>query len=59
MVDFRFIDINGRIVYKKELKGLKGFNWFTINDLEKLPSAPYMLHIVTDDAAITEKLTKQ
>lgn len=59
MVDFRFIDINGRMVFSKTVKGLKGFNWFTINDLEKLPSAPYMLHIKTDDATIVEKLIKQ
>ena len=59
MVDFRFIDINGRMVFSKSVKGLKGFNWFTINDLEKLPSAPYMLHIKTDDATIVEKLIKQ
>ncbi|MBK8608723.1 MAG: T9SS type A sorting domain-containing protein [Chitinophagaceae bacterium] len=58
-VDFRFIDINGRIVFKKSVAGLKGFNWFTINDLDRLPAAPYMLHIVTDDATIVEKLMKQ
>jgi hypothetical protein len=59
VVDFRFIDINGRLVFSKSVKGLKGFNWFTINDLDKLPSAPYMLHIKTDDATIVEKLIKQ
>lgn len=59
MVDFRFIDINGRILFSKSVKGLKGFNWFTINDLDRLPSAPYMLHIKTDDATIVEKLIKQ
>lgn len=59
MVDFRFIDMNGRIVFSKSVKGLKGFNWFTINDLERLPSAPYFLHIATDDATIVEKLIKQ
>ena len=58
-VDFRFIDINGRMVFSKSVKGLKGFNWFTINDLDRLPSAPYMLHIKTDDAMIVEKLIKQ
>ena len=59
LVDFRFIDINGRMVFNKSVKGLKGFNWFTINDLDRLPSAPYMLHIKTDDATIVEKLIKQ
>ena len=58
-VDFRFIDVNGRVVFSKSVKGLKGFNWFTINDLDKLQSAPYMLHIKTDDATIVEKLIKQ
>jgi hypothetical protein len=58
-VDFRFIDFNGRMVFNKSVKGLKGFNWFTINDLDKLPAAPYLLHIVTDDAKIVEKLIKQ
>ena len=59
MVDFRFIDISGKVIFTKSVKGLKGFNWFTINDLEKLPSAPYMLNIKTDDAVIVEKLIKQ
>ncbi|MBK9486069.1 MAG: T9SS type A sorting domain-containing protein [Chitinophagaceae bacterium] len=59
MVDFRFLDINGRLVFNKSVKGLKGFNWFTMNDLDKLPSAPYMLQIKTDDATIVEKLIKQ
>ncbi len=59
MVDFRFIDINGKVIFIKSVKGLKGFNWFTINGLEKLPSAPYMLNIKTDDAVIVEKLIKQ
>jgi hypothetical protein len=58
-VDFRFIDFKGAIVFRKTVKGLKGFNWFTINDLEKLQSAPYLLHIVTDDQIIVEKLIKQ
>ena len=58
-VDFRFIDINGRLVFSKSVNGLKGFNWFTINDLDRLQSAPYMLHIKTDDAVIVEKLIKQ
>ena len=59
MVDFRFIDMNGRIVFNKSVQGLKGFNWFTINDLERLQAAPYFLHIATDDALIVEKLIKQ
>ena len=58
-VEFRFISINGTTVFSKSVKGYKGFNWFTISDLEKLPSAPYMLNIVTDDATIVEKLLKQ
>lgn len=58
-VEFSFIDINGRLVFSKSVKGLKGFNWFTINDLDKLPSAPYILHIKTDDATIVEKMIKQ
>ena len=58
-VEFRFISVNGTTVFSKSVKGYKGFNWFTISDLEKLPSAPYMLNIVTDDATIVEKLLKQ
>jgi hypothetical protein len=58
-VDFVFIDITGKVVFKKTVKGLKGFNWFTLNDLDKLQSAPYMLNIITDDAKIVEKLIKQ
>ncbi|MEP7164571.1 MAG: Ig-like domain-containing protein [Ferruginibacter sp.] len=59
MVAFNFVDINGKIVYSKKVKGLKGFNWFTVNDLEKLPSAPYILNLVTDENTFTEKLIKQ
>jgi hypothetical protein len=58
-VQFKFIDVNGKLVFNKSVKGLKGFNWFTINDLDKLPAAPYFLHISTDDAIIVEKLLKQ
>ncbi|MFN8243855.1 MAG: Ig-like domain-containing protein [Ferruginibacter sp.] len=58
-VDFRFVDISGRVVFSKVVKGYKGFNWYTINDLDRLPSAPYMLNIVTDDAVIVQKLIKQ
>ena len=59
MVAFNFVDISGKIVYSKKVKGLKGFNWFIVNDLEKLPSAPYILTLVTDENTFTEKLIKQ
>jgi len=59
MVDFRLIDISGKLIFTKSVKGLKGFNWFTIDDLGRLPAAQYMLQIVTDDATIVEKLIKQ
>jgi hypothetical protein len=58
-VDFNFLDISGKSVYRKTVKGLKGFNWFTINDLEKLPAAPYILSISTDTETIVQKLIKQ
>ena len=58
-VDFDFININGQSVFRKSVKGYKGFNWFKIVDLEKLPSAPYILKISTDDETMTEKLIKQ
>ena len=59
MVSFSFMDLNGKVVYSKTVKGLKGFNWFIVNDLEKLPSAPYMLKLVTDENTFIEKLIKQ
>jgi hypothetical protein len=46
-------------VYSKKVKGLKGFNWFVVNDLEKLPSAPYILNLVTEEKTFTEKLIKE
>jgi len=58
-VEFRFINISGQVVFRKSVKGLKGFNWFSISDLDKLPSAPYMLNIVTDTDTIVEKLIKE
>lgn len=59
MVDFRIIDLTGKMIFTKSVKGLKGFNWFTIDDLGRLPAAQYMLQIVTDDATIVEKIIKQ
>jgi hypothetical protein len=59
MVTFSFIDLNGKVVYSKSVKGLKGFNWFIVNDLVKLPSAPYLLKLVTDENTFIEKLIKQ
>ena len=58
-VSFSFMDINGKVVYSKQVKGLKGFNWFVVNDLIKLPSAPYILKLVTEETTFTEKLIKE
>ena len=58
-VSFRFLDASGKVVYTKQVKGLKGFNWFVVNDLEKLPTAPYILNVVTDEKTFTQKLIKQ
>ena len=58
-VSFSFMDVNGKVVYSKQVKGLKGFNWFVVNDLAKLPSAPYILKLVTDESTFTEKLIKE
>jgi len=59
MVAFNFVDVSGKIVYSKKVKGLKGFNWFVVNDLERLPTAPYILTVITDEQTFTEKLIKQ
>jgi uncharacterized protein (DUF1810 family) len=53
------MDVAGKVVFSKSVKGLKGSNIFTLNDLEKLQSAMYMLHIVTDDTHLVEKLIKK
>ncbi len=58
-VNIRIVDVAGKVVLTKSLKGLKGSNIFTLNDLEKLQSALYMLHIITDDIHLIEKLIKK
>ena len=57
-VDFRIFDENGRLVFQKSVKGNKGFNWFTLRDLYKLPGGMYVLKIVTETDTIVEKLVK-
>ena len=59
VVDIKIVDVAGKVVLTKSVKGIKGSNIFTINDLEKLQSAMYMLHIVTDDTHVVEKLIKK
>ncbi len=58
-VEFRLFDIGGKLVFQKSVKGYKGFNWFTIRDLDKLSSGMHLLKIVTDTDNIVEKLIKQ
>ena len=57
-VDFKIFDANGKLVFQKSVKGLKGFNWFTLRDLEKLSSGMYFLNIVTETDTIVEKIIK-
>ena len=57
-VDFSIFDENGRLVFQKSVKGNKGFNWFTLRDLYKLPGGMYVLKIVTETDTIVEKLVK-
>ncbi len=57
-VDFRIFDVGGKLVFQKTVKGNKGFNWFTLHDLDKLPGGMYLLKIVTDTDTIVEKLVK-
>jgi Secretion system C-terminal sorting domain len=59
MVDVRIVDLSGKVVLTKLMKGLKGSNILTLNDLENLQAAMYMLHIVTDDTHLIEKLIKK
>lgn len=58
-VQFHLFDFNGKRVYTKEVKGLKGFNLFTLENLEKLPTATYILKIVTAYNTLSEKIIKQ
>ena len=58
-VQFHLFDFNGKRVYTKEVKGLKGFNLFTLENLEKLPTATYILKIVTEYNILSEKIIKQ
>ncbi|MFM6926031.1 MAG: Ig-like domain-containing protein, partial [Ferruginibacter sp.] len=57
-VDFRIFDEGGRLVFQKSVKGNKGFNWFTLRDIDKLPAGMYLLKIITDTDTIVEKLVK-
>jgi hypothetical protein len=57
-VDFRIFDAGGKLVFQKSVKGNKGFNWFTLQDLAKLPSGVYLLKIIADRDTIVEKLIK-
>ncbi|MEO6489458.1 MAG: Ig-like domain-containing protein, partial [Ferruginibacter sp.] len=58
-VTFKFIDVSGKTVFTKTVSGLKGFNWFIVDDLEKLPSTPYILYVITNERTYTEKLIKR
>ncbi|MCY7293086.1 MAG: T9SS type A sorting domain-containing protein, partial [Ferruginibacter sp.] len=58
-VQFHLFDFGGKRVYTKEVKGLKGFNLFTLENLEKLPTATYVLKIVTEYNTLSEKIIKQ
>ncbi len=58
-VDFRIFDAGGKLVFQKYVKGNKGFNWFTLRDLYKLPGGVYFLNIVTDTDTIVEKILKE
>ena len=58
-VQFHLFDFSGKRVYTKEVKGLKGFNLFTLDNLEKLPTATYVLKIVTEYNTLSEKIIKQ
>jgi hypothetical protein len=57
-VDFRIFDEGGRLVFQKSVKGNKGFNWFTLRDLDKLPGGMYLLKIIAGTDTIVEKLVK-
>jgi hypothetical protein len=57
-VDFRIFDAGGKLVFQKSVKGIKGFNWFTLRDLHKLPGGMYFLNIITKTDTIIEKLVK-
>ena len=58
-VTISFIDMYGRTALTKVFKGIKGFNWFSITDLEILPAAAYMLKLSTADITVTKKLVKE
>jgi|GEM_PF-1117737 len=57
-VTIDFVDMNGIAVLTKKVKGYKGYNWFSFSDLDKVPSAAYMLKLSTDDGIVTQKLIK-
>ena len=57
-VEIKIMDVTGKLVLNKSLKAVKGLNVFSIDELEKLQSGIYIMHINTDDGQFIEKLIK-
>ena len=58
-IELRLLDVAGKVVYTRSVKGNQGFNTFNIKDLDKLSNGTYILQIVTDDSMAYEKMVKQ
>ena len=58
-MEIRFLDVTGKTVYTRTIKGNQGSNSFVINDLVKLAAGTYILQIKTGDGIAYEKLIKE
>ena len=54
-----FIDMYGRVVLTRKVKGVKGLNVFTFTGLDVLPPAAYMVKLTTDDMSVGRKVVKE
>jgi hypothetical protein len=59
LVQISLLDVGGKKVYQNEVRGVKGVNKITLNDLGQLPKGTYILKLTTDYNTFTEKLIKQ
>jgi len=59
-VNIEMFDINGRrVYYKANLQRTIGYNYFTIDDLEKLSQGLYLVRISSSKHVVTQKLIKK
>ena len=58
-VTAEFIDMYGRMVLTRKVKGVKGLNLLDFGGLDILPPAAYMIKLITDDMNVSRKVVKE